>query len=148
MVWVAVVTVNVDKGYGDYEYQLDNGPFQSSNEFYDVSSGVHTVTVRGLKGNCGQAIIEVIVIKHPEFFSPNKDGSNETWTIPDLVDHPEAQIAIFDRYGKLLKLMRPTESWDGTFNGRPMPMDDYWFNVTFEHEGEPKVFKSHFSLIR
>src|SRR5690606_22514545 len=117
-------------------------------EFYNVDSGVHLVTVRGVTGDCGSAVLEVVVLKHPKYFTPNKDGFHETWTIPILREHQEARISIFDRYGKLLKLMAPTDSWDGTYNGREMPSDDYWFRVTFDHEGSPKEFKSHFTLRR
>lgn len=127
---------------------LTGGEFQASNEFYDVGSGAHYITARGISGNCGVAVIEVVVLKHPKYFTPNKDGYNETWTIPDLLDHPEARISIFDRYGKLIKLMKPTDGWDGTFNGREMPSDDYWFGVSFEQDGVPKEFKSHFTLRR
>ena len=145
---VAIITVSVEKGFGEYEYSLDGGEFQASNEFYDVGSGAHYITARGISGNCGVAVIEVVVLKHPKYFTPNKDGYNETWTIPDLLDHPEARISIFDRYGKLIKLMKPTDGWDGTFNGREMPSDDYWFGVSFEQDGVPKEFKSHFTLRR
>ncbi|GHA27852.1 T9SS C-terminal target domain-containing protein [Salinimicrobium marinum] len=145
---VAVITISVDRGFGQYEYQLNNGEFQESNEFRDVPSGVHTITVRGVSGNCGQATAEVVVLKYPKYFTPNGDGYFETWTIPDLLDHPEARISVFDRYGKLLKVFPPTDSWDGYFHGRAMPSDDYWFKVSFDHEGVPKEFKSHFTLMR
>lgn len=145
---VAVIRVSVNKGFGEYEFSLNGGEFQTSNEFYDVDSGAHLITVRGVTGNCGQAVLEVVVLKHPKYFTPNTDGFNETWSIPILQNHPEARISIFDRYGKLLKLMAPTDSWDGTYNGREMPSDDYWFRVNFELDGAPKEFKSHFTLRR
>ncbi|WP_424494862.1 choice-of-anchor L domain-containing protein [Salinimicrobium sp. GXAS 041] len=145
---IAVINVKIDKGFGEYEYSLDGGEFQLDNEFYDVASGVHEIRVRGLTGNCGMTRLEVVVLKFPEFFTPNEDGFNETWTIPDLLNHPEARISLFDRYGQLLKVFPPTQSWDGTFNGRNMPSDDYWFRVSFEHDGVAHDFKSHFTLMR
>lgn len=146
---IAVINVTLIDGLGTYEYQLDEGPFQSSSEFYDVESGLHTVTIRSLLGNCGTTVLEAEVFKYPKFFTPNGDGYNETWNIVDLYRHPEAKIFIFDRYGKLLTTFGPKfGNWDGSYHGKPMPPNEYWFKVEYLYLGEQKVFKSHFSLIR
>lgn len=144
------ITVNVDSGFGSYIFQLDGGAFQTSNQFFNVSSGFHTVTVRDVKGFCGDFILTASVIKYPNFFTPNFDGYNETWNITDLItDHPESVISIFDRYGKLLKQISPTgNGWDGTYNNKDLPSTDYWFTVNYIHEGEEKIFRSHFALKR
>lgn len=145
----ANIKVTVIKGYGDYVFQLDNTPFQSDNVFRDVSSGIHTVTVKGALESCGETVQEVQVIKYPKFFTPNNDGYNDTWNIDDLADHPEAKIDIFDRYGKSLAQIYPDGTgWDGTYNGREMPSNDYWFEVHYEQEGKPYTFVSHFTLKR
>lgn len=145
---VAIVTIFVEQGFGDYQYQLNGGEFQTSNQFYDVGSGTHSVRVKGLTGYCGDATLEVQVLKFPKFFTPNGDGFNDTWTIPDLKDQPQAEIHVFDRYGKLLKVFPPTQGWDGFFHGKEMPSDDYWFRAVFEHEGVLREYKSHFTLKR
>lgn len=146
---IAVITVKIADGIGVYEYQLDDGEFQVNNEFYDVESGFHTVSIRGVEGNCGETVLEVEVIKYPKFFTPNGDGHNETWNIRDLQQHPEAKIHIFDRYGKLLSVLSPQQAgWNGLYNGRPMPSDDYWFKVEFIQNGKTHIFKSHFTLTR
>lgn len=147
---VAVITVNIENGIGEYIYQLDNGAFQASNQFYNVSSGEHIITVRDIFGYCGDFILTATVIKYPKYFTPNGDGANETWNIFDLaIDHPESIISIFDRYGKLIKQISPIGTgWDGTFNGKELPSTDYWFNVNYNYEGQEKIFRAHFSLIR
>jgi gliding motility-associated-like protein len=145
-----VITVNVVGGLGDYEYQLDFGPFQDSNIFTNVTPGEHTVTVRDKNnGGCDTVSTVVTAINYPLFFTPNGDGFNDTWNIIGLADQPNAKIYIFDRYGKLLKQISPTSTgWDGTFNGRPLPSTDYWFTVTYEENSQMKEFKAHFSLKR
>jgi gliding motility-associated-like protein len=51
--------------------------------------------------------------------------------------------------GKLLKQISSTSAgWDGTFNGSPLPSDDYWFTVDYKETNLGKQFKSHFSLKR
>ena len=136
------------KGSGIYEYQLDFGDFQESNSFSNVSSGIHTITVRD-KNGCGIVSKEVLIVNYPKFFTPNGDGYNDTWNISPLESQPNSKIFIYDRYGKLLKEILPSkDGWDGTFNGSPMPSTDYWFTVTYEEEGATKEYKAHFSLKR
>jgi gliding motility-associated-like protein len=65
------------------------------------------------------------------------------------VNQPYAKIYIFDRSGKLLKQLSPTtEGWDGTYNGRLMPSDDYWFTVDYQEGVNTKQFKAHFAMKR
>ncbi|UPQ78562.1 T9SS type B sorting domain-containing protein [Flavobacterium azooxidireducens] len=138
-----------DQGNANYVYSLDNGPFQTSNVFTNVSAGSHLVTVRDLNG-CEDATIEVFVVDYPKFFTPNGDGYNDTWNIFSLRDtNPNAKIYIFDRYGKFLKQIVPIgQGWDGTFNGENLPSTDYWFTVEYLENDQTKTFKAHFSLKR
>lgn len=142
------ITVNANGIANNFEYSLNGGPFQDSNVFYNVSSGIHHVTVRDKYG-CGSVTDSVLVINYPKFFTPNGDGYNDTWNITDLKDQDQSVIYIYDRYGKLLKQIFPNKpGWNGTFNGQPMPSTDYWFTVTYEENGTQKEFKAHFSLKR
>lgn len=146
---IAVIEVIVQGVIGELEYQLDNGQFQQNNEFYDVTPGVHTVRVRGVEGSCGEVVEEVEVIKYPKFFTPNTDGINDFWNIKDLREYPEAQVYIFDRFGKLITTLSPRKrGWDGTLNGKNLPSNDYWFKVVFTYKGNERIFKSHFTLKR
>jgi len=146
---VSAIEVVVISGFGEYEYRLDDRSFQNTPEFINVSPGVHTITVRGINGTCGEAMLEVQVINYPKYFTPNNDGYHDTWNITSLDDHPEAQIFIFDRFGKLIKNIAPTgPGWDGTYRGRDLPSDDYWFRVEYIFEEQPAEFKAHFTLKR
>jgi gliding motility-associated-like protein len=63
----------------------------------------------------------------------------------------DAKIYIFDRYGKLLKQLSPSSAgWDGTYNGKQMPTNDYWFRVEYTEpsNGARKEFKANFTLKR
>ncbi len=134
---------------GNYLYQLDYGPLQESNVFYEVSSGTHVIKVVDANGCSSPLTRDVLVINYPKFFTPNDDGYNNTWNIAGLKEQLNARIFIFDRYGKLLKEIFPSgDGWDGTFNGQRLPADDYWFSVDYEENGAAKNFKAHFSLKR
>ena len=136
-------------GNGDYVYSLDpKKGFQSSNIFNDVPGGVQKVYVKDLNG-CGTVgPVEIAVLGIPDFFTPNGDGFNDTWSIKGVNANfnTNTRIEIYDRYGKLIKQINPMDKgWDGTYNGYQLPSDDYWYTVTFQNN---KVVKGHFSLRR
>lgn len=148
------VTATAVTGYGEdttYEYRLDDGPWQEENVFNGVAGGTHTVTAREVNG-CGTTSSRPFrLVGYPRFFTPNNDGYNDTWNVLNDSDGSITRVIIFDRYGKLIKQLNPRSGgWDGTFNGRALPADDYWFSVEFRDggSGEAEIFKGHFSLIR
>lgn len=126
----------------DFEYSLDGESFQNNNTFYAVQGGEHDISVREIDG-CGYLDEKVIILDYPKFFSPNNDGYNDNWKIKGAEGSYE--VKIFDRYGKLLKILNPNQSWDGTFNNKKLPTDDYWFELRFK-DGTKKT--GHFSLVR
>jgi gliding motility-associated-like protein len=134
-------------GLGDYEYALDEGLFQSTGFFDTVSIGIHTVYVRD-KNGCGETQQIVHVLGAPKYFTPNGDGIHDTWNIAGISEsfNSRSIIYIFDRYGKLIKQISPVgPGWNGTFNGKQMPGDDYWFTVQFE---DGRSAKGNFTLKR
>lgn len=148
------ITATAVPGFGEetnYEYQLDNGPWQADPVFTGVDGGTHTITAREVNG-CGSTVSQPFrLLGYPRFFTPNNDGYNDTWNIVNDSDNSVSKVIIFDRYGKLLKQINPRGAgWDGTFNARNMPADDYWFLVEFRDPdtGEVEEFQGHFSLIR
>lgn len=133
-------------GQGDYEYALDDGNFQESNTFINVSAGYHTVYVQD-KNECGVISEDVSVLGFPKFFTPNGDGYNDYWKPVGLDNYETSvRVKIFNRYGKLLKELNAFGSgWDGTFNGNLLPTDDYWFIMTLSNG---KEYRDHFTLKR
>ena len=142
------ITVEAVGVGGDYEYQLDFGSFQDSPIFENVSTGTHTITVRD-KNGCGNAVAKALVVNYPKFFTPNDDGINDTWNITSLKEQTKSRIYIYDRYGKLVRELKPNgPGWDGKFGNIDLPSSDYWFTVSYEDDGVSKEFKSHFSMKR
>lgn len=145
---VNTITVNVT-GQGDYEYSLDSpyGPFQNSNFFDTVSTGIHEIFIND-KNQCGTTSKTIAVVGMPKYFTPNNDGFNDYWNMKGANTNlnKNAIIYIFDRYGKLLLQIDPSgRGWDGTLNGVLLPADDYWYTVKLEDGRETK---GHFSLKR
>jgi len=136
-------------GGGSLVYNLDsNDTFQESNTFTNVPAGIHQVYVKDLNG-CGTiGPIEIYVLGIPKFFTPDFDGFNDTWNIKGASDkfNKNAVIRIYDRNGKLIKELDPTgPGWDGTYHGRQLPSEDYWYSIQLE---DGRLLKGHFSLNR
>ena len=85
-------------------------------------------------------------LKGASSFTPNGDGYHETWFVQNSDFEPDFMVEIYSRYGKLLTTFSSkSEGWDGTYNGRMMPSDDYWFLV---HRQDGTIYKGHFALKR
>lgn len=135
---------------GNYEYSLDNdnGPYQASNFFDNVDSGIHQLYVKDLNA-CGViGPFQINVLGMPKFFTPNDDGYNDTWNMRGADKHfnKNATVYIFDRQGKLLKQISAIGAgWDGTYNGAPVPSDDYWYFISLD---DGRLARGHFTLKR
>lgn len=65
-------------------------------------------------------------VKVPNAFSPNGDGINDTWVIPNLSSYPGSTITIFNRYGQRVYYSRGyNKPWDG---GR-LPVGVYYYVI-------------------
>jgi gliding motility-associated-like protein len=145
------ISIDVIGGTGPYEYQLDDLPWQDENKFNGiVGCEEHLVKVRELSKCSNIAIQTFKILEYPKFFTPNGDDKNDTWNIECLKNQTEARITIFNRYGKMISIINPSLfGWDGKFNNKLMPSNDYWFQAEYlGNDGKPKLFTSHFSLIR
>ena len=139
-----MITV-IATGIGEYEYSIDGYNYQTSNQFTGLISGKYTVLVRD-KNGCGTATDEIYLLMFPRFFTPNGDGINDTWEIKFSEIEAGLTVKIFDRYGKIIKILSTSkDSWDGTYNGIDFPTSDYWFVVTRANGTE---YKGHFGLKR
>ena len=90
----------------------------------------------------------------PKFFTPNGDGINDTWNIKwnNVSNYRIIEVNIYNRYGKILKKLTSFDNgWDGTYNGKLMPPNDYWVAIKLVPMNETKriiIETSNFSLIR
>lgn len=139
------ININVSAtGTGPFEYSVDGVNYQASSEF-TVFPGVYTVYVRDVL-ECRILSEDIIAIGYQRFFTPNGDGANEFWNIIGTELYPDAELHIYDRYGKLIAQIAPnSQGWDGTMNGTPMTESDYWFQYSY---GDNQVLTGHFSLKR
>lgn len=143
-------------GNSSYEFSLDNINFLgngSSFTFTNVAAGLRTVFVRDIN-SCEEPIqITVSVIGYQKYFTPNGDGNNDYWNIKglDSGSFKSINISIFDRYGKVISTITDfiSSGWDGNFNGKRLPSNDYWYKaILIDVNGNVIKKNGHFSLVR
>jgi len=140
--------INIEvEGNSDYLFAVDDANFNATSRFDNLEAGEHIAYVTDSK-NCTVLSQPFLVIDYPKFFTPNGDGINDTWKINGLSEIENAQILIYDRFGKLHYQFNDERGWNGGSNGRLLPSSDYWFTISYTMNGTQKEFKNHFSLKR
>ncbi len=91
-------------------------------------------------------VLDSEMIKVSDFFSPNGDGVNDYWTIPELDLLPDSRVFVFDRFGRtLVESVGNSFRWDGLINNIPAPVDSYWYLVKLN---ENETLRGSFTLMR
>lgn len=160
---ISIDTISNDLGPGDYQFAIVNtdtnertpfAGFQDEPLFENLEGGIYQIIVNDKNGCSPDTTLLVSVIQFPKFFTPNGDGENDTWLVKgaNQTFYPNASINIFNRFGKLVaQIPIDSNGWDGTYGGKLLPSDDYWFNVTLIPADSTKPAinkKGNFSLLR
>ena len=137
-------------GAGKLEYRMNEGEWTTQNIFTGLPFMQHTAWARDEVGCQGSTtfVITAPEISIPEFFSPEGDGMNDEWDLNHIFDiYDQAEVTIYDRFGKeLVTFGGDIGSWDGTYNGNPMPSTDYWYVINIPEID--MIYTGHFTLIR
>jgi gliding motility-associated-like protein len=141
-----VITVNPNSGSAQVEadgtitYTAEEG-FSGTVVFtYVICSSVCTEI-------CDEANVTIVVTKEttptddefilPEGFSPNGDGINDFFIVPNLANYPNTQIVIFNRWGtKVFESDNYQNDWNGisqsplNVGGDELPEGTYFYILT------------------
>lgn len=87
----------------------------------------------------------------PGSFSPNDDGTNDTWVIKGIDAFPDAQVTIFDRWGQQIFEAvgySAAKSWDGKHNGRNVTDGVYYYILDVRSDLYKEPFKGFVTVLR
>jgi len=102
----------------------------------DITYTLHVTSTVG----CGaEATNDVFVrvyksITIPNTFTPNSDGTNDTWNIAALDTYPQSTTQVFDRYGGIVfNSIGYAKGWDGTYNNKKVPTGTYYYLIDLKN---------------
>ena len=110
-------------------------------------------SVKAYDGACpGQAGFNVTVKEHgsdpvvTNLVTPNGDGFNDRWKILNLADIKPCQVNVYNRYGiQVYSSSDYQNTWDGSFNGKQLANDTYYYFVRcynlIEYKGNVSILK-------
>lgn len=99
-------------------------------------------------------IDSVLVSIKPKFnpnngFTPNGDGKNDVWIIGDLTDFPNIEVNVFNRWGQQLFSSKGySNPWDGTYDGKEVPVGTYYYVIDLKDEKYPDAFTGPLTIMR
>ena len=124
---------------GVLKYTLLGKPGSAGTAIFSLQTGGKSCTV-------SVKVLDSEMIKVSDFFSPNGDGVNDYWTIPELDLLPDSRVFVFDRFGRtLVESVGNSFRWDGLINNIPAPVDSYWYLVKLN---ENETLRGNFTLMR
>lgn len=135
-------TAAVTGGTPPITYQWDDENNQVTATAIGLPEDNYTVTVTDAIG-CNLSFLVEVEPTVGCFFiataiTPNGDGSNDDWVIGGLEYFPQSSVQVYNRWGQLLFESRGYSTrWDATWNGRRVPVADYYFVITYDPNKEP-----------
>jgi gliding motility-associated-like protein len=75
----------------------------------------------------------------PNGFSPNGDGINDVFLplFPPTLLIQKYSLQIYDRWGMMVfDTADPNQTWDGSKNGEPLPIDTYIFHLSLDYQDD------------
>lgn len=151
-----------------YENQNTRNDFIAGNSFngqtlehhipeIERAKGIYCFRVKAkAPGGCGEesysnsvCVTFPVVLHIPNAFTPNQDGLNDNFSVfGEFIEF--YSMKIFDRWGKFItELKSPTETWNGTHNGKACPEDVYVYFLEYKSfDGQSFTKKGSITLLR
>ncbi len=105
------------------------------------------ITQEGCSDTDSIVVIVTPKIGIPNTFTPNGDAVNDTWIIESIDEYSNAQVDIFNRWGRqILKSSGYNQPWAGRFNSQDLPESTYYYVIDLK-DGFPQL-KGSITIIR
>ncbi|GAB4036967.1 gliding motility-associated C-terminal domain-containing protein [Spirosoma gilvum] len=84
----------------------------------------------------------------PTAFTPNADGNNDVWLLPNIDLFPQCEVSIFDRWGELIFFSKGyTQPWDGTYKQQLVQTGVYTYQIRTGKEPLSHTYRGQLTVI-
>lgn len=92
-------------------------------------------------------VVEVTRLVEPvNTFTPNGDGINDVWEIPELRNYPQAEVIIYDRWGQRVY---HSIGYKEPFDGKGLPVGTYyWYIQVNDVKGKSDPYTGYVTIVR
>ena len=147
----SIEIANVLNGVAPFKFFF-NGDETTDQVFNDLGAGFYQIRIidsLGCEKEQGAELVDQCIIPS-EGFSPNADGINDVWTITRIEQFPEAEIAVFNRYGqRVFNSTGYAEPWDGTSLGMNLPIGPYYYEIKLnDPSGESQLYTGSVAIVK
>ena len=85
----------------------------------------------------------------PSAFSPNADGVNDAWIIPNIGSFPDCEVSVFNRWGELIFYSHGyAKPWDGTYQETFVLTGIYTYQIRTGSRSQPATYRGQLTLMR
>jgi gliding motility-associated-like protein len=120
---------------------LDNNTIEKPKVTDPKTDITYKLTVTGIGGCKKSDDVFIKVLRFPKIpntFTPNGDFNNDTWIIGYLNTYPDNRVQVFNRQGQVMfESHGYNVPWDGTYKGKPLPVDTYYYIIEPGNGREP-----------
>jgi gliding motility-associated-like protein len=148
-------------GYLSYYWEADD-EFNENNIQNPVLTPLYdqTVIARGVTPSyCYERDTAFVIMRQVlsmvyDVFTPNDDGYNDFWIIPNSEQYPDLEVFIFNRWGQQVFYSKPYgtdlhHTWDGKSqkNGKDLPIGSYYYIIK-PNDGEQQPLTGTVTIVR
>jgi len=137
------VILNTD---GTFSYSVNSGQSEQVSFVYEICPD-------NCPDNCTTASVVINTLDNgfivPNAFSPNNDGKNDTWIIPEISTFENNRLMVINRWGSVVfEVENYGNDWQGTnAAGKPLP-DGVYYYLIYLDLAEEDVLKGSVTIIR
>ena len=128
-----------------------NSPFVMRPSASPLASTTYKLTATAPNGCTSSGSVKILVFEKifiPEVFTPNADGSNDTFEIKNLKNYPNCQTYVYNRWGEVVFNNKGNSlAWDGTYRGEKVPVGSYIYFVQTNGAEENFVYRGNILVL-
>jgi gliding motility-associated-like protein len=111
------------------------------------------VTINGCTDQDEVTVYVVQPIQVPNTFTPNSDGTNDTWQIQNIENYPNCKVTVYDRWGQKVYNSigySNANAWDGTSKTGRLPASTYYYVIDLNSgsgNSDAQIFSGSITLV-